>query len=231
MTSRFSKQKREVKTGIEKGIESPFPLVFRARVRQCVRTVVEAGLQWLGLSPDDVLRKHMAEAPAKKTAIKPPEGYEDVSRPDIDGWVKPAEDTVIHGRICGFFAFTQIVKDKDSPSGFSKRTREAVCLKVYGNDTMAFKKGDKSGFKLKEGQVIAMSMMHSIEPIREYVANRGQAWIHFTRKEDIGSGQTVWKAEVKCKGEKAAPVRASIAAPADVAEAGSGGEEDDTVPF
>jgi hypothetical protein len=173
----------------------------------------------------------MAETkPAAKTAIKPPEGYEDVSRPDIDGWVKPADDVVVHGRIIGFFAFTQIVKDKDSPSGFSKRTREAVCLKVYGNDTMAFKKGDKTGFKLKEGQVIAMSMMHCIEPIREFVANRGQAWIHFLRKEDIGGGQSVWKADVKCKGEKSAPVRASIAAPADVSEAGDGAE-DDSVPF
>jgi hypothetical protein len=165
-----------------------------------------------------------------KAPIKAPEGYEDVSRPDIDGWAKPAEDAVIHGRIIGFFAFTQIVKDKDSASGYSKRTREAVCLKVYGNDTMAFKKGDKSGFKLKEGQVIAMSMMHCLEPIREYVANKGQAWIHFTRKEDIGGGQTVWKADVRCKGEKAAPVRASIASPADVAEASSGAD-DDTVPF
>jgi hypothetical protein len=229
MTSHFSQQKR----GVKKGIQSPFPLAFRARLRQGVHSVIVAGLQWLGLSPDDVLRKHMAQAGTSaqtKAPIKAPEGYDDVSRPDIDGWVKPGDDVVIHGRINGFFAFTQIVKDKDSPTGYSKRTREAVCLKVYGNDTMAYKKGDKTGFKLKEGQVIAMSMMHCIEPIREYVANRGQAWIHFLRKEDIGGGQSVWKAEVKCKGEKSAPVRASIASPADVAEAGDG-SDDDSVPF
>lgn len=166
-----------------------------------------------------------------KAPIKAPEGYDNVSRPDIDGWVKPAEDTVIHGRIVGFFAFEQVVKDKDAPSGFVKRTREAVCLKVYGDDTTAYKKGDKTGFKLKEGQVIAMSMMHAIEPIREYVANRGQAWIHFTRKEAIGSGQTVWKANVECKGEKGIPVHARLAASSPVAAANEVGDGDDTVPF
>jgi hypothetical protein len=171
-----------------------------------------------------------AAASAKQAPIKAPEGYEDVSRPDIDGWAKPADDAVIHGRICGFFAFKQIVKDKDSPSGFTTRTREAVCLKVYGNDTVAYKKGDKTGFKLKEGQVIAMSMMHAIEPIREYVTNRGQAWIHFLRKEDIGGGQSVWKAEVQCKGTKAAPIKASIVADAEpVGEASDG--DDGAPPF
>lgn len=160
------------------------------------------------------------------------DGYDDVTRPDIDGWVKPDVGTVIHGRIVGFFAFEQIVKDKESPSGFKKRTREALCLKVYGNNTRAFKKGDKEGFLLKEGQVIAMSMMHCLEPTREYITMRGQVYVKFTRKEDIGGGQTVWKADVKCKGEKSAPARALlIADPGGTPATEASGDDDSEAPF
>jgi hypothetical protein len=176
-----------------------------------------------------------AEKPAgteEPKGIKPPEGYEDVGRPDIDGWAKPAEGTVIHGRICGFFAFNQIVKDRESPTGYRKQKREAVCLKVYGNGTRAFKKGDKDGFLLREGQVIAMSLNYALEPIREFVTKKGQAWIHFIRKDDIGGGQSVWKVDLKCKGERTAPVSAKLVAEETAAEPGDVEEDgDDSVPF
>jgi len=175
-----------------------------------------------------------APATDTKKVIKAPEGYDDVGRPDIDGWFKATEDLVIHGRIVGFFAFKQIVKDKEAPGGYRTQTREAICLKVYGNDTRAYKKGDKTGFILKEGQVGAISMMYALEDIRRYTAKRGQAWIHFLRKEDIGGGQTVWKADVKCRGDITDPVRATISDNSPTSESQSSGStdgDDGDVPF
>jgi hypothetical protein len=49
-----------------------------------------------------------------------------------------------------------------------------------------------------------MSLMYCLEPLKVYVENRGEIWVQFKAKADIGGGHTVWKADVFGKGKKAA---------------------------
>lgn len=154
-------------------------------------------------------------------------GFDDVGRPDIDGWFKPSEDLQIYGQICGFFAFQQTVKDRDAPSGFRVQTREALCVRL-GMPTKLFKKGDETGFVAEKGKVGAISMMYALEDIRPYIEKRGLVYIKFNKKVSTGQGQSVWKATVKCKGEKAAPAVAVVAQAPQVAESS---EDDGVIPF
>jgi hypothetical protein len=100
------------------------------------------------------------------------EGFDDVGRPDIDGWIKPAEGTTVYGKICGFFAFTQIVKDRNSEGGFRKQIREALCIKL-GMPVRLYKKGDETGFMAEKGQVAAISLMYALDELRPYIEKRG----------------------------------------------------------
>lgn len=171
-------------------------------------------------------------APTTETDVKRPDlsTFDDVGRPDIDGWLKAAEGLEIYGRIAGFFAFKQTVKDKDAPNGFRIQTREALCIKL-GMPAKLFKKGDEVGFDGQVSQVAAISMMYAIEDVRPYIEKRGLVYIKFVKKVSTGGGQSVWKAIVKCKGEKTAPIKAVMveAPPAAAVEGGTGG--DDEIPF
>lgn len=149
-------------------------------------------------------------APADNEVKRPDlSGFDDVGRPDIDGWVKASEGLEVYGKIAGFFAFTQIVKDKDSESGFRKQTREALCIKL-GMPVRLFKKGDETGFIAEKGQVAAISMMYALDDLRPYIEKRGVVYFKFTKKVSTGGGQSVWKADVKAKGEKTAPAKALL---------------------
>lgn len=156
-------------------------------------------------------------------------GFDDVGRPDIDGWVKASEGLEVYGKICGFFAFQQAVKDKDAPGGFRVQTREALCVKL-GMPVRLFKKGDESGFIAEKGQVAAISMMYSLDDVRPYIDKRGLVYFKFTKKVPTGNGQTVWKADVKAKGEKTAPAKAVIVAATETTPA-STSSGDDEIPF
>ncbi len=149
-------------------------------------------------------------SPPPVRAVRPPAGFTDEGRPDIDGWLKAAEGLVVHGKICGFFSFIQRMRDG------TNKVREAICITLL-QPTAAGVKGGGS-VQLEAGQVLAMSLMYCLEPLKVYVENRGEIWVQFKSKAPIGGGQTVWKADVFGKGKKAAaPI---IATPtADVSDA------------
>lgn len=162
-------------------------------------------------------------APKAPEAPKPPgEGWEGAGRPDIDAWLKAEPGLVVYGKVVGFFAYE--IQDKQSPTG--KRTREAICLAVAPGTTVKAQKKGGEEVTLKEGQILAASMMYALEGARPYLSNYQEGktylWVHFKSKAPIGGGQTVWKAELKMKGPKGAPAVAVLA--------GKGGDDGSSLP-
>lgn len=137
-----------------------------------------------------------AEKPASKLPARPPAGFMNEGRPDIDGWLKAAEGLVVHGRICGFFSFIQRNRDNTT------KVREVICVTLL-QPVLAGKEGGQS-VQLEAGQVLAMSMMYCLESLKLYVEHRGEVWVQFKNTVSLGGGQKVWKADVFGKGKKAA---------------------------
>jgi hypothetical protein len=146
------------------------------------------------------------ENTATKLPVRPPAGFTNEGRPDIDGWLKASEGLVVHGKIAGFFSFVQ--RNRDG----SNKVREVICVRLL-QPCLASKEGGEL-VQLENGQTLAMSMMYCLEPLKVYVENRGEIWLQFKTKQAIGGGQTVWKADVFGKGTKAAaPIITVSAAP------------------
>lgn len=149
----------------------------------------------------------------------PPKGFTDETRPDIKGWLRPEVGLIVHARIVGYFTFEQTIRGQT-------RTREVVCLKVY-QKTKAAVRGSDQAITLDVGDVMGASMMFCLNAIKPYVERRGQVWIRFTKKESIGNGQFVWKADVHCQGEKAALTTVVAQLPG----GGDNNEESEGLPF
>jgi hypothetical protein len=129
-------------------------------------------------------------------APRPPAGFNNEGRPDIDGWLKAAEGLVVHGKICGYFSFIQRNRDGSS------KVREVICVTLL-QPCVAGKEGGQT-VQLEKGQVLAMSMMYALEPLKVYIEHRGEIWVMFKSTAPLGGGQKVWKADVFGKGAKAA---------------------------
>lgn len=134
----------------------------------------------------------------------PPEGFEDVGRPEIDGWLKAEEGLVVFGKICGFFSYMK------QQRGQKPKRVDVVCFKLFQACKAAPEQEGGPARTLNRGQVLAASMMYALDDIRPYIEHRGDVWIRFGKKTSLGSGQFVWKAEVKCRGKKGAPPVAQI---------------------
>lgn len=150
----------------------------------------------------------------------PPAGFSDETRPDIKGWLRPEVGLIVYARIVGYFTFVQTIRGQT-------REREVVCLKVY-QPTKAAVRGSDQPITLQTGEVMGASMMFALNAVKPYVEKRGIVWIKFLKKEPLGQGQFVWKAEVHCKGEKA-PLTTILQQRDDGGDAA--GEDSDGVPF
>jgi hypothetical protein len=165
-----------------------------------------------------------AAPPAATSAPSAPKGYANEGRPDIDGWVKPDEGVVVHGKIVGMIGF------KDHQRDGTVKFREVVQIQLL-EPLMARKKGGEA-IELAPGKVVGLSMMFAVEPIRSYVANKGNVWLRFIRKESIGGGQSVWKVDLSCQGTKSQPVRIRPETVRAQAADGTPAEgDDDSIPF
>lgn len=136
-----------------------------------------------------------------------PAGFEDVGRPEIDGWLKAEEGLVVFGKICGFFSYM-----KAQRNGPAKRV-DVLCLRLFQPCKAAPDQEGGPARQLERGQVIAASMMYALDDVRPYVEHRGDVWIKFGKKAPLGGGQFVWKADVKCRGKKGKPPEAQIQTP------------------
>lgn len=158
------------------------------------------------------------EKPVNQThAPRPPAGFTNEGRPDIDGWLKASEGLVVHGRIAGFFSFIQRNRDgKD-------KVREVICVRLL-QPCVASKEGGEL-VQLVGGQTLAMSIMYCLEPLKVYVEHRGEVWIQFKSKQSIGGGHAVWKADVFGKGTKAAAPLPVHQAPLPTSDVNGAGDE------
>lgn len=136
-----------------------------------------------------------AANPVTPLPTRPPAGFIDEGRPDIDGWLKAVEGLVVHGKIVGYFSFIQRQRDG------TDKVREAICVRLL-QPVAAMQKNES--VQLEKGQVLAMGLKYCLQPLKLYVENRGEIWVQFKNQAPIGGGQTVWKANVFGKGTKAA---------------------------
>lgn len=164
-----------------------------------------------------------SSAPIPVQPNRPPAGFTNEGRPDIDGWLKPVEGLVVWGKIAGHFSFIQRERDGSS------KVREVICVRVF-QETPASLEGGKE-IKLVKGQILAMSMMYCLEPLKVYIEHRGEVWIQYKTKTPLGRGQFVWKADVFGKGTKAAAPLPIHQAPSPAVSDTNGALVDDNDPF
>lgn len=151
--------------------------------------------------------------------MKMPEGMERADQPSLDGWFAPEVGNGFYGKAISHFQI------KDSKS---EKMRDVVIVGLLA-DCEAVDAETKKKTTLKRGQYLGVSVRHKLQPIMEYVTNKGTIFCKTLSKESIGGGQTMWNFELGCKGVKAAPP-----APRQLSheEAGSGGAGgDDDIPF
>jgi hypothetical protein len=160
-----------------------------------------------------------AEAAGELEHQGPPGGFVDESRPDIQGWIRPAEGLVVYGRIVGAFAFRQ--RDEDGV-----KTREVVCLRLLQATPVAIR-GQEETVTAEKGTTVGLSLNHAVTGVRYYVEGRGEVWIRFVKLEKLGR-RKVWKAECRCRGRKTETPWSGIvaAAPADADDS-----ESNNIPF
>lgn len=151
--------------------------------------------------------------------MKMPEGMERVDQPSLDGWYAPEVGNGFYGKLLSHF---QVLDKK------SGKMRDVVIVGLLA-DCQAVDAGTKQKTTLKRGQYLGVSVRHKLQPLMEYVTNKGVVFCKAKSKESIGGGQTMWNFELACKGVKAAPP-----APRQLSheEAGTGGAVgDDDIPF
>lgn len=114
-------------------------------------------------------------------------------QPSLDGWFKPVTGNGFYGRIVGNFQ----VEDKKSG-----KMRDVLIVQL----AVACKaQVEKKEVTLDAGKFLGVSIRHKLQPLMQYVSNKGVAWVKTLDNVDIGGGQTMWNFEIKCKGQKAAP--------------------------
>lgn len=132
-----------------------------------------------------------------------PKGFEEVGNPDLDGWFAPKEGRVFYGKICGHF----VIEAKGS-----QREREIVLVRLMKPAVATVKEGkEDKEVRLEAGQVLAVGVSFKLRDMLSYVEHKGEVWAQVKGKDSIGNGQTMWKYDLRCRGTKAAPPKASVA--------------------
>lgn len=154
------------------------------------------------------------EAKAKNTPepIKPPEGFEQGGRPDVDGWFKPEKGAIIYGKISGYMK----IKGDNG-------LRDIIVVKVRQPTEAYLKGGDK--VTLEKGQFLGVTVSTDLRDALMYVENKGEIYAVAKEKKKLTGSRTLWKYDQYYKGEKA-PLQAS-----DSIEANTDVGDDDDIPF
>lgn len=143
----------------------------------------------------------MATKPAAKTETEtpeemmgPPEGFTEAA-PDVDGWFKAEKGAVFYGQIVG-----HMMVNGDNGKRDVVMVRLAQPCKGYGRD-------DENGRMLEKGEVLGVSVSAKLKPMLLYVEKRGHVWCQAIEKIKLGGNKTLWKYDLRFKGQKAALVR------------------------
>lgn len=150
----------------------------------------------------------------------PPTSMDRVDQPSVDGWHKPEAGNGFYGKLLSSFQ----VKDKKSGV-----MRDVVVVGLLV-DCEAIDAETKKPTMLKRGQYLGVSVRHKLQPIMEYVTNKGVVYAKATEQVSIGGGQSMWNFDLRCEGTKAAPPAPRQLAHDNAAKGGAGGSDDD-IPF
>lgn len=118
------------------------------------------------------------------------EEVEEATLPDIDGWYNPvAGEEPIAGKIEGAIGFT----DRRG------QLRRAVLVRVF--EAVEAKAKGGADVSLKQGDILAVGVRAKLEPLLDYVANKGYCYFQALGKKPVDGGE-MWLFRLKCKGTK-----------------------------
>lgn len=124
---------------------------------------------------------------------KPPDGFEDIGTPDIDGWFKPETGAIVAGQLVGMIA----IEDEKKPG----TVRQAVLVKL--SEPCSHAVVDKEeGVTLEVGKVIAVGIRAKLAALLEYVENKGHCWIQTKHQKSLSKGRKMWEFDVRARGKK-----------------------------
>lgn len=177
-----------------------------------------------------------APTPAAASAMEPPEGFERIGLPSIDGWYEPAGGKPVYGKLLGEFKITQFRKQRGSEE--PKKEERWVAVVGLGAETSA--KMNQAEITLAKGQVCGVGIRAKLADLLKYAPGT-VVWLKPTTKKDIGNGQTMWEfdlridprtAKKKTADELASMNAQSSSLPVDPAtDSGGAGFDDDDIPF
>lgn len=124
------------------------------------------------------------------TSPKPPAGFDDCNRPDIHGWFKAEAGLCIYGKILSHMVLPDA------------KGMQQDCLVIELYEPLKAQK-DKKAIELKKGENVGLRISAGLKPALEYAENNGEIWALCEEKIDLGKGQTMWRYDLRCKGDKA----------------------------
>jgi hypothetical protein len=136
-------------------------------------------------------------AKENKRVTELPQGFAQVNRPDLHGWVAVDAGVIVFGKIVGQFVM-EAKKDDEKDTRILLVQLAQECQGVTSDQ-------EKKTLMFKEGQVLGLSERQMIEEAFTYEAG-SEIFIKFDKKVDLGGKRTTWKGVCGVKGKKLAPV-------------------------
>lgn len=133
-----------------------------------------------------------------------PEGFKEAGQPDIDGWWKAEEGLVFQGQIITSFTIEDGASERD-----------VVCVRLSrATKAMAGRGDNAKAVKLDKGMVLGVGVSYKLQPMLEYVEHQGFVWCKAEKKVSIDKGRSMQNYDLRIKGQRSTPVKASPAADA-----------------
>lgn len=130
-----------------------------------------------------------------------PEGFKEAGQPDIDGWWKPEEGLVFQGQIITSFTIEDGASERD-----------VVCVRLSRPTKAMVGRGENAqSVKLDKGMVLGVGVSYKLQPMLEYVEHQGFVWCKAEKKVPIDKGRTMQNYDLRIKGQRSTPVKASPA--------------------
>lgn len=159
-----------------------------------------------------------SETEPRQPAVGPPEGFDDVGAPDVDGWWKPEPGLVITGKLVGRLRINQ-----------DGAKRDVVLVQVDQETKAQPPKSDESTM-FEPGAIIGLGLRHKLRGLLLYVKHGGRIWVRAERQTKLNRNQTMWQFTCKAKGRKAQPDPIDVNVDNIDGDSG-GGYDNDDIPF
>ena len=120
-------------------------------------------------------------------------GWEDVEAPDVEGWYKCEQGSVISGQIVDRMLLRQ---DNGWRHALLVKVNRPIMAQVPRSDEMR---------EFPEGSIIGLGVRHRLRKLLFYVKHKGAIWVRAEGKKQLRGRQTLWEFTIRANGKKARP--------------------------